>query len=128
MANTSTHPCHSNFLCLHCFVPTGIDVITQKSSKILHNDCSYKMHTCEACNISNLVPLEGTHASKCDTSGSRKVGSFALESEGIIEFGMKTIDDDAGSIKGVENIKLNDTGNAGLSCGVGTAEKRSGNI
>ena len=86
------------------------------------------MHTCEACNISNLVPLEGTHASKSDTFNSKKGGSFALESEGIIEFGMKTIDDDAGSIKGVENIKLNDTGNAGLSCGAGTAEKQSGNI
>ena len=110
-------------LCLYCFVQTGIDIITQKSSKILHDDWSYKMHTCKPYNISNLVPLEGSHTSKCDTSGSKKGGSFALESEGIIEFGMKTIDEDAGSIKGVENIKLNDTGNAGLSCGVGTAKK-----
>ena len=38
---------------------------------------------------------------------------------------MKIIDEDAGSIKGVEkvDIKLNDMGNAGLSCGVGTAKK-----
>ena len=36
-------------------------------------------------------------------------GSFALESEGIIEFGVKPIDEDAGSIKDVEDvdIKLN---------------------
>ena len=83
------------------------------------------MHTCKPYNISNLVPLEGTHASRCDTSGSKKGGSFALESEGIIEFGMKIIDEDAGSIKDVEkvDIKLNDMGNAGLSCGVGTAKK-----
>ena len=58
---------------------------------------------------SNLGTLEGSHASKSDTIGSKKGGSFALESEGIIEFGVKPIDEDAGSIKDVENvdIKLN---------------------
>ena len=61
---------------------------------------------CKPYYISNLGPLEGTHASKSD---SKKEGSLALESEGIIEFGVKPIDEDAGSIKGVENldIKLN---------------------
>ena len=120
---------------------------------------------------SNLGSLEGSHASKSDTIGSKKGGSFALESEGIIEFGVKPIDEDAGSIKDVEDvdIKLNvmkenaengdnnaapevgpattgtlekemikddptdghalqfDMENAGLSCGVATAEEQRGN-
>jgi len=61
---------------------------------------------CKPYYISNLVPLEGTHASKSD---SKTGGSLALESEGIIEFGVKPIDEDAGSIKDVEDldIKLN---------------------
>ena len=63
-------------------------------------------HVSHIYNISNLGPLEGTHASKSDTIGSKKGGSFALESDGIIEFGVKTIDEDAGSIKDVENNKL----------------------
>ena len=63
---------------------------------------------CKPYYISNLVPLEGTHASKSD---SKTGGSFALESEAIIEFGVRTIaiDEDAGSIKDMEDldIKLN---------------------
>ena len=64
---------------------------------------------CKPYYISNLVPLEGTRASKSDTFSSKKGGSFALESEGIIEFGVKPIDEDAGSIKDVGDldIKLN---------------------
>ncbi len=66
---------------------------------------------CKPYYISNLGPLEGTHASKSDTFSSKKGGSFALESEAIIEFGVRTIaiDEDAGSIKDMEDldIKLN---------------------
>ena len=60
---------------------------------------------------SNLGSLEGSHASKSDTIGSKQGGSFALESEGIIESGVKLIDEDAWSIKDVEDvdIKLNVT-------------------
>ena len=121
--------------------------------------------------ISTPGLLEGTHASKSDTIGNKKVSSFALESEGIIEFGVKNNDEDAGSIKegGNLNIKLNatqedieggennvalemsaattgalgkeemmngnsadshavqfDMENAGLHCGVATAEEKSG--
>ena len=61
--------------------------------------------------ISTPGLLEGTHASKSDTIGNKKVSSFALESEGIIESGVKNNDEDAGSIKegGNLNIKLNAT-------------------
>ena len=86
------------------------------------------MHTCKPYYISFHIscPLEGTRASKSDTFSRQKGGSFALESEGIIEFGVKPIDEDVGSIKNVEDldIKLNVMKeNAGLSCGVGRAEK-----
>ena len=122
------------------------------------DDCSYQSYyACKPYNISILGPLEGSHASKSDTIDSKRRGSFALESEGIIEFGMKPIDEDAGSIKDVEdmNIRLNvmkenvedgdnnaapeigpaTTGtlekkemeNAGVSCGVATAGEQGGN-
>jgi len=61
--------------------------------------------------ISNPGLLEGSQPSKSDTIGNKKVSSFALASEGIIEFGVKNNDEDAGSIKegGNLNIKLNAT-------------------
>ena len=101
---------------------------------------------------SNLGSLEGSHASKSDTIGSKQGG--------IIESGVKLIDEDAGSIKDVENVEDGDnnaapevgpatTGalekemiqgdptdshavqfdmeNAGLSSGVATAGEQGGN-
>ena len=39
------------------------------------------IYACKPYYISNIVPLEGSHASKSDTFSSKKGGSFALESE-----------------------------------------------
>ena len=58
---------------------------------------------------SHLALLGGTLATKSNLVDSRKGSSFALEPEAIIEFGMKTKDADAGSIKegGDLDMKLN---------------------
>ena len=51
----------------------------------------------------------GIHATKSDMIDSRKGSSFTLKPEAIIEFGVKTKDADAGSIKegGDLDMKLN---------------------
>ena len=62
-----------------------------------------------ACNVIlhlQSCPLEGSHASKSDTFSRKIGGSFALESEGIIECGVEMVDEDAGSIKNVEDVEF----------------------
>ena len=58
---------------------------------------------------SHLALSGGTLATKSELFDSRKGSSFALEPEAIIEFGVKTKDEDAGSIKedGDLDMKLN---------------------